>query len=258
MRLLRSPRLLLVTACAIAAVTGAVVAAERSSSSMANAATAFLNSLSAEQRQQAVFPFDSDERTALELHPDRSVPAQRPDRQRDDRGAAEAGARPAEGRAEPARLPDRFRHHGSRNACSAISSSAARRRGDSRRGRCDAIRSRYFFSVFGTPSAKGTWGWRVEGPPRLAALHRRERHAGRELAVVLRIEPGRSAARVRRRACGFSATEEDAARALLMALDDDAARQGGDHTNVAPNDIVTTNKRGHHAAVAGRASPPTR
>src|SRR4029450_9333272 len=74
MRLLRSPRLILVTACAIAAVTGAVVASERSSSSMANAATAFLNSLSAEQRQKAVFPFDSDGGTQWSFLPTEACP----------------------------------------------------------------------------------------------------------------------------------------------------------------------------------------
>src|SRR4029450_6790348 len=74
MRLLRSPRLILVTVCAIAAGTGAVVASERSSSSMASAATAFLNGLSAEQRQKAVFPFDSDERTHWNFIPIEAFP----------------------------------------------------------------------------------------------------------------------------------------------------------------------------------------
>jgi hypothetical protein len=41
---------------------------------------------------------------------------------------------------------------------------AARRTDDARRGNA-MVRDpeRYFFSVFGTPSATGTWGWRVEG-----------------------------------------------------------------------------------------------
>jgi hypothetical protein len=40
---------------------------------MANAATAFVDSLTPEQRQQALFPFESDELTTLALHPDRRV-----------------------------------------------------------------------------------------------------------------------------------------------------------------------------------------
>ena len=62
MKRIRSPRLVLVGACLAAAVTGAVIAADRSSSAMADAATAFLGSLTPEQRQKATFPFDSAER----------------------------------------------------------------------------------------------------------------------------------------------------------------------------------------------------
>jgi hypothetical protein len=73
MKRFRSPRLLLVSACLAAAVTGALVAAERSSSAMADAATAFLSSLTPEQRQKATFAFDSAA-VPLELHPDRGFP----------------------------------------------------------------------------------------------------------------------------------------------------------------------------------------
>ena len=56
------------------------------------------------------------------------------------------------------------------------------------------------------------------GPSRLAALHRRERHAGRLVAVVLRSNP----AEVRegpKKGLRILGAEEDAARALLTALD---------------------------------------
>src|SRR5712692_7159870 len=74
MKALRTPRLVLVGACLAAAVTGAVVAAERSSSAMANAASAFVNSLTPEQRQQAVFPFDSAERLHWNFIPTEGFP----------------------------------------------------------------------------------------------------------------------------------------------------------------------------------------
>src|SRR5262245_32176954 len=62
MKQLRAPRLFLVGGCLAAAIAGAVIAAERSSSAMADAANGFLNSLTPEQRQKATFAFDSDER----------------------------------------------------------------------------------------------------------------------------------------------------------------------------------------------------
>ena len=73
-QLVRSPRLLLVVACVILAGAGAMVAAERSSGAMADAATAFLASLTPEQRQQAVFPFESDERTHWNFIPTEAFP----------------------------------------------------------------------------------------------------------------------------------------------------------------------------------------
>ena len=73
-QLVRSPRLLLVFGCALLAGAGALVAAERSSSAMADAANAFLASLTPEQRQQAVFPFESDERTHWNFIPTETFP----------------------------------------------------------------------------------------------------------------------------------------------------------------------------------------
>jgi hypothetical protein len=70
----RSPRLVLSLACVLLAAAGAMVAAERSSSAMADAATAFLASLTPEQRQKAVFPFDSDERMHWNFIPTETFP----------------------------------------------------------------------------------------------------------------------------------------------------------------------------------------
>src|SRR5436189_55003 len=58
-QLVRSPRLVLSFVCVLLAGAGAMVAAERSSSAMADAATAFVASLTPEQRQKAVFAFES-------------------------------------------------------------------------------------------------------------------------------------------------------------------------------------------------------
>src|SRR5204862_7666319 len=74
MKRIRTPRLVLVGACLAAAITGAVIAAERSSSAMDDAATAFLSSLTPEQRQKATFAFDSSERTHWNFIPIEAFP----------------------------------------------------------------------------------------------------------------------------------------------------------------------------------------
>jgi len=74
MKRLRSPRLILVAACFVAAVTGALVAAERSSSAMADAAAGFVASLTPEQRQKAVFPFEGAERLHWNFIPTEAFP----------------------------------------------------------------------------------------------------------------------------------------------------------------------------------------
>lgn len=74
MQLMRAPRVILSVACAAALLAGGVIAAERSASTMADAATAFLASLTPDQRQKAVFPFESDELTHWNFIPTEAFP----------------------------------------------------------------------------------------------------------------------------------------------------------------------------------------
>ena len=60
--------------CVAAGLAGGLVAAERSSASMAAAATSFLGSLSPEQRPKATFAFESDERTHWHFIPADAFP----------------------------------------------------------------------------------------------------------------------------------------------------------------------------------------
>ena len=48
----------------------------------------------------------------------------------------------------------------------------------------------YYFTVFGTPSAKGMWGWRVNGHHLLVELHYQQRHRRGDLTHLLRLQPG--------------------------------------------------------------------
>src|ERR1700682_1580501 len=74
MKRLASPRLYLAGAIVLALVVGSVVAAERSSSALTTAGTRFLSSLTPDQRQQATFAFDGDERLHWHFIPTETFP----------------------------------------------------------------------------------------------------------------------------------------------------------------------------------------
>jgi hypothetical protein len=99
---------------------------------------------------------------------------------------------------------------------------------------------RYFFSVFGTPSTKSTWGWRVEG-------HHVSLHFTVVNGTLVASSPsffGSNPAEVRegpKKGLRILADQEDTARALLMALDE-KERAKAVIQGVALNEIVTTNK----------------
>jgi hypothetical protein len=99
---------------------------------------------------------------------------------------------------------------------------------------------RYFFSVFGTPSTSGTWGWRVEG-------HHVSLHFLLVNGTMVASSPtffGSNPAEVRqgpKKGLRILAAEEDSARALYVALT--PAQQKQALLNVeAPGDILTMNK----------------
>jgi hypothetical protein len=101
----------------------------------------------------------------------------------------------------------------------------------------------YWFSVFGAPAAKGRWGWRVEGH------HVSLRFAVADGAVANNVSTspmflGSNPAEVRdgeKKGLRVLADEEDAARALLMALPGNLQTQAIVNA-VAPGDILTMNK----------------
>jgi hypothetical protein len=99
---------------------------------------------------------------------------------------------------------------------------------------------KYFFSIFGTPSATDTWGWRVEG-------HHISLHFTVVNGTLVASSPsffGSNPAEVRegpKKGLRILGAEEDAARALLQSLDpaqrakailDTTARRAGDDATV--------------------------
>lgn len=98
---------------------------------------------------------------------------------------------------------------------------------------------RYFFSIFGTPSPKGTWAWRVEG-------HHVSLHFTVVNGTLLAASPtffGTNPAEVKqgpKAGLRILSVEEDTGRALLMALNADQRKQAVINA-AAPGDIVTMN-----------------
>jgi hypothetical protein len=96
---------------------------------------------------------------------------------------------------------------------------------------------KYFFSVFGTPSPKSTWGWRVEG-------HHVSLHFSVVNGTLVASSPtffGSNPAEVRegpKKGLRILGAEEDAARALVDALDASQRTTAIIETK-APGDMLT-------------------
>jgi hypothetical protein len=222
----------------IAALGGGLIAKERSSSAMTSAASAFVNALSPEQRQQAVFPFTGDERLHWNFIPTEAFPRkgltvkEMSDTQRQRAHDLLKAGLSQRGYLTATAIMD----------LETVLGDLEQRARDGGRG-AEAFRrqpDRYFFSVFGTPSAKGPWGWRVEG-------HHVSLHFTVVNGSLVASSPsffGSNPAEVRdgpKKGLRILADQEDAGRALLMALND-TQRAKAMIQNVALNEIVTTNK----------------
>jgi hypothetical protein len=238
-----SPRAVMAAALAAVLVAASTKASERTATAMSSAAADFLQSLTPEQRQQASFPFDSGERLKWHFIPIEMFPRN---------GLTLRTMSEPQRKLGLALLRTGLSQRGYMTATEIIAletilgdvEAAARASASAdpaRSGRTPMVRDPelYYFSVFGTPSAKGTWGWRVEG-------HHLSLHFTTVKGSLIAGAPSffganpaevRSGPRAGFRALGL---EEDAARELLMALDP-ARRTKAVIAETAPNDIATMN-----------------
>ena len=74
MKRLTSPRVVLALGLACVFAAGVVISAQRATATMASAATSFLNALTPEQRAQATFPMESEERMRFNFIPTETFP----------------------------------------------------------------------------------------------------------------------------------------------------------------------------------------
>jgi hypothetical protein len=234
----RSARLLLAIGVVVAVPIGALVASARTASNMASAANKFLESLTPEERQQAALPLDGGDATHWHFIPNEMFPRKglqmkamtEPQRTLahdllktglSQRGYATATAIMA--------LEDVLRE---------IESAAGDPNAGGRRFARNPLE--YYVTVFGTPSAKGAWGWRLEG-------HHVSIHFMVNDGTLIASSPtffGSNPAEVRegpKKGTRVLGAQEDAAYALLDALTAEQ-KKTAILENVAPNDIVTMNK----------------
>jgi hypothetical protein len=238
MRAVRFARLLTGWACVVVGL-GVLLAADRSPSAMADAANKFLATLSPEQKKLATFPFEGTEREHWGFVPSEMFPRN---------GLTLGSMSESSRKAAHDLLKAGLSQKGYLTATSIMQLEEILNRieaaggGDAAQGRrLERNPVKYFFSVFGTPAAKGTWGWRVEG-----------HHVSLNFTVIngtmVAATPqffGSNPAEVReegpKKGLRVLAEEEDSGRALLMALNE-TQKSKAVINNVAPNDIVTGNK----------------
>jgi hypothetical protein len=221
-------RILLVVAC-LATWLVAAYAADRSPGAMADAANRFVGALSAEQRAQATFAFDADERTHWHFIPTEMFARN---------GLTIEAMTEPQRRLAHALIESALSDAGYLTATSIMDLETVLNALEPG-GRFQRNPQRYFFAVFGTPSNRGAWGWRVEG-----------HHLSLNFTIVngtaVGAAPlffGTNPAEVRegpRTGVRVLGAKEDAGRALLVSLDDAQRRQAVIEAT-APNDIVTMN-----------------
>ena len=222
-------RLVLALTLLCALVAGVIVQAQRATTTMLSAANAFLASLTPEQKKQATFAYDADERMHWNFIPDEAFPR---------------NGLPIKDMTEPQRkLAMALLQSGlSARGCQTYTSIMAlenilRAIEGGQRFKRDPEAHR--FSIFGTPDAKGTWGWRVEG-------HHISLHFTVANGTTIASTPsfaGTNPAEVRdgaEKGKRVLALQEDTGRSLVMALDA-TQRTTAVFNTTAPGEIVTNN-----------------
>lgn len=200
----------------------------RPESAMYDAAKAFLATLNAEQKAKVAFPFNSEERLNWFYTPvprkglplkEMSASQQKAALELLRAGLSEKGY----SKAETIRQLE--------NVLKEIEKDTMGRRDP----------EKYFFSVFGEPSASATWGWRYEG-----------HHCSQNWTIVngkaIASAPqffGSNPGVVREgpmKGTQVLKAEEDLGRALVKSLND-AQKKEAIVSATAPNDMLTSNKR---------------
>ena len=225
-------RLVVATAIVASFLGAATMASQKSAAAMAKAATQFLGSLTPEQKAKAAFAFDSDDRLRWHFIPNEMF-------QR--KGLMIKDMNEAQRRLAHDLLRSGLSARGY-NKITAIIELEDILKAIETGGKMARNKEEYLFSVFGSPAAKGHWGWRVEGHHISLRFTIADGAVNRQLSSSPMFL-GANPAEVRdgdKKGLRVLGEEEDAARALVMALPADLQKQAIINA-VAPTDIVTMN-----------------
>lgn len=202
------------------------------------AATKFLESLAPDQRQRAMFAFDGEERTRWNFIPTESFPRN---------GLTIKQMNQSQRILAHELLKVGLSQRGYMTATQimelesvlAALEASVRATASQSTQASPLVRDpeRYFFSIFGTPSTRNTWGWRVEG-------HHMSLHFTVVSGKLVAGSPsffGTNPAEVRegpKKGTRILGPLEDAARSLIESLDA-SQREKAIINTTAPSDIVT-------------------
>ena len=221
-------RPLLAAALCAAWVAGVTVASERSASSMAAAANKFLGALSPEQRQQATFPVESEELTRWHYVPTNQFP----------RNGLMIRAMNEQQRALAQELLKTGLSQRGYKQVTNIMVDLEMILKELEKGAANRDPELYAFSVFGTPAAKGAWGWRVNGHHLSVHFNVGNGSAVSSAPTFFGTNPAEVRVEGPQKGLRVLGDREDSARALLTALDE-SQRTTATIEAIAPSDIVT-------------------
>jgi len=190
---------------------------------MAAAANDFLNSLDPEQREKATFDFDDEERKNWHF-----VPIER-------NGLALRDMRPEQQHLAHGLLSTGLSHTGYLKAVQIMSLERILWELENQAPRRDP--EYYLVWIFGTPDAKGTWGWRFEGHHMSLNFTLVEGKLISETPAFWAANPG-EVTEGPRAGLRVLADEEDLARKLVTSLDD-AQKSKAVIGEKAPREILT-------------------
>ena len=210
-----------------------ILASQKSAANMAKAATSFLDSLAPDQKTRVSFPFESDERLRWHFIPNETFPR---------KGLMIKEMNETQRRLAHDLLRSGLSARGYLKVTSIIELEDILKAIETG-GRMARNKEEYYLTIFGTPAARGRWGWRFEGH------HISARFAIVDGAMSANVSSspmflGSNPAEVRdgeKKGTRVLGDEEDAARALLMALPAELRKQAVVNP-VAPGDIMTMNK----------------
>jgi hypothetical protein len=228
-------RLLVASVLVVVAIAVSVSGSQRSAAAMSGAASKWLASLSADQKQRATFAFDADERMAWHFVPNEQFPR---------KGVQIKEMSEAQRALAWDLLKTGLSARGFTTARSIMELENVLKVVEAPNGRFARDHEAYQFSVFGTPGDARAWGWRFEGHHvsvrfdvvNGALTSSTPSFFGANPAEVRVDVPGAAP-----RGTRVLGAEEDAARALLESLDA-AQKTSAIVTATAPNEMLTSNK----------------